>query len=229
MQRKTEKSLKAYELWTWARCRDKILSLKNRLGYGDNLWILGFELHDDGCFFDPIRDELMFNPAKAPKPNLIPFHCSAVPEMYLLLSKYAEASEVTLAGKPVSPGNLDCLTRFRLYEEECGHLLQYAESNFADFKSRSPFLDSVLDFGDFSFSVLPLPKVPVTFALWRGDNEVGNGGRLLFDASVAECLSWMEVELAGLTVWRLRNILDPRVKWGYHPLTSCDNNARVRK
>ena len=229
MQRKREKSLKAYELWTWARCRDKILSLKNRLGYGDNLWILGFELHDDGCFFDPIRNELMFDPAKAPKPNLIPFYYSAVPEMYLLLSKYAETSEVTLTGKPVSPGNLDCLMRFTLDEEECSHLLQYADSNFADLKSKSPFFDSVLDFGDLSFSVLPLPKVPVTLALWHGDNEVGNGGRLLFDASIAECLLGMEVELAGLTVWRLRNMLDPRVKWGYHVLASCDNSARVRK
>jgi len=229
VQRKREKSLKAYELWTWARCRDKILSLKNRLGYGDNLWILGFELHDDGCFFDPIRNELMFDPAKAPKPNLIPFYYSAVPEMYLLLSKYAETSEVTLTGKPVSPGNLDCLMRFTLDEEECSHLLQYADSNFADLKSKSPFFDSVLDFGDLSFSVLPLPKVPVTLALWHGDNEVGNGGRLLFDASIAECLLGMEVELAGLTVWRLRNMLDPRVKWGYHVLASCDNSARVRK
>jgi len=202
-----------------ARCRDKILSLKNSLGYNDNLWILGFDLHDDGCFFDSIRKESVFNPAKAPKHNLIPFHYNAIPEMYLLLYKYAEASEVTLTGKLISPNNLDCITRFNLNEEECSHLFQYSKNNFAKFKDKSPFFFSELNIGDYSFSVLPLPKVPVSIVLWHGDDEVGYGGKLLFDASITKCLPGLEVELAGLTVWRLRNILNPEVKWGYHTLT----------
>jgi hypothetical protein len=33
---------------------------------------------------------------------------------------------------------------------------------------------------------------------------------------VAGYVLGLEVELARLTVWRLRNILDPGVRWGYH-------------
>lgn len=218
VKEKQDNCLKAYELWTWARNQEKILSLKNRLGFNDGLWILGFDINDDGCIFDPIHEKMVYNPANALKPNLIPFYYSAVPEMYFILSKYAESSEFNLSGKLVSASNLDILSRFKINEEESTHLLQYAERDFVDLKSRSNFFDSEHNFGDFSFSVLPLPKVHATLILWRGDDEVKNEGKLLFDSSITHCLSGLEVELAGLTVWRLRNILNPEVKWGYHEL-----------
>ena len=220
IKEKPESGLKAYELWTWARNQEKILSLKNRLGFNDNLWILGFDISDNGCISDPIREEIFFNPVSAPKPNLIPFYYSAVPEMYLLLSKYAESSEFNLSGKLVSAGNLDILARFKINEEESTHLLQYAERDLHDLKLKSKFFDSELNFGDFSFSVRPLPKVAATLILWRGYDEVKNEGKLLFDTSITHCLPGLEVELAGLTIWRLRNILNPEIKWGYHELIS---------
>ena len=56
--------------------------------------------------------------------------------------------------------------------------------------------------------------------IWRGDGEVPDGGTLLFDRSAEAYLPGLLGELAWLTVWRLRNILDPKHRWGYHRLGS---------
>ena len=66
----------------------------------------------------------------------------------------------------------------------------------------------------------PLPLVPVTIVLWRGDEGTGDGGTVLFDRSVSHCLPGLEVEAAALTVWQLRKILDKDVEWGYHQLVN---------
>ena len=59
----SRRALSAYERWTWKRCRERILSLKGRLGYGERLWVLGFELLDDGRLVDPFHGVEVFNPA----------------------------------------------------------------------------------------------------------------------------------------------------------------------
>jgi hypothetical protein len=41
---------------------------------------------------------------------------------------------------------------------------------------------------------------------------------LLFDRSAETYLPGLLGELAWLTVWRLRHILDPNERWGYHRL-----------
>ncbi|UCC63104.1 MAG: phosphotransferase [Anaerolineae bacterium] len=35
-------------LSAWERCRERVLALKHRLGYGEALWVLGVQLLDDG-------------------------------------------------------------------------------------------------------------------------------------------------------------------------------------
>ena len=209
----------AYELWTWERCRERILSLKRRLGYGGRLWVLGFDLADDGCLTDPFRGAAVFDPSKAPAPTAIPYQYSAIPEMYCLLSTYASAAEVPLTGEPLSPNSLRPMRRFEMRPEECAELLRYAERDLDPLRRASnPFFGRQLDHGDLSLEVRPLPLVPATLVLWRGDEELGDGGTVYFDGSVSHYLPGLAVELAGLVVWRLRNVLDPGVKWGYHQL-----------
>lgn len=209
----------AYERWTWERCRERILSLKHRLGYGEKLWVLGYQLLDNGCFVDPFHGIEVFNPAQAPDPNSIPYQYSAIPEMYCLLSTYAEATEKPLSGSLLSPNTLDTLRRFQLTDNEIVTLFRYIEKDFNTFKIVSnPFFGEKLGHGDLSFKVWPLPRVPVTLVLWCGDEELGPGGTVMFDRSVTHYLPNLVVELAGLVVWRLRNILDLSVKWGYHQL-----------
>jgi hypothetical protein len=63
---------------------------------------------------------------------------------------------------------------------------------------------------------LTLPGLPITLTLWRGEEDLPAGGTLLFDRSALHYLPGLLAELAGLTVWRLRKILDPQERWGYH-------------
>jgi hypothetical protein len=209
----------AYELWTWGRCRRRILSLRHRHGYGERLWVLGYDLLEDGRLVDPFRGTVVFDPEKAPAPTAIPYQYSAVPEMYCLLHTYAAAEEKPLSGKLQQPDTLHTTRRFELKAEEAEALLLYAVENLDASRGVSnPFIGGTLSHGDFSFMAWPLPLVPVTIVLWRGDEETGDGGTVLFDDSVSHYLPGLEVELAALTVWRLRNMLDPGFKWGYHQL-----------
>jgi hypothetical protein len=217
----SRRALSAYERWTWERCRERILSLKGRLGYGERLWVLGFELLDDGRLVDPFHGVEVFNPATAGAATTIPSRYSAVPEMYCLLFTYAAAAEVPLSGELLSLAALDRVRPPALTAQDCAALLCYAGQDLATLQAATvPFLGAQLERGDLAFEVWPLPRLPVTLVLWRGDEEVTDGGTLLFDSSAAHYLPGLLMELAGLTVWRLRNILDPQVKWGYHQLAA---------
>ncbi len=212
----------AYERWTWARCRERILSLKHRLGYGERLWILGFELLDDGRLVDPFRGVEVFDPALAGPATAIPARYSAVPEMYCLLSTFAAAGEIPLSGEWVSLSALNRVQPQELSAEDCAALLAYAGEDLTALgKVGVPFFGDRLARGDLAFTVWPLPRIAVSLALWRGDEEVAAGGTLLFDRSATRYLPDLLEELAGLTVWRLQNVLDPQVKWGYHGLAGA--------
>lgn len=220
-------ALSAYERWTWGKCRERILSLKHRLGYGERLWVLGFELHDDGRLTDPFHGVEVFDPVNAGSATTIPSRYSAVPEMYCILSTYAAASEIPLSGESLSPAALDVVRRPELGAADCGALLGYAEREFKTLQgSEIPFFGEKLERGDFAFKVRPLPRVPICLMLWWGDEEMTEGGTLLFDRSATHYLPGLLAELAELTVWRLRNILDPEVKWGYHELAARAEAAR---
>jgi hypothetical protein len=208
----------AYELWTWKRCRERILSLKQRLGYDERLWILGFELLDDGRLVDRYHEVEVFDPAHDVSATAVSYRYSAVPELYCILFTYAAASETPLTGERQSVSALDPLRRAGLSVEDCVALLSYAVRDLSALQAavRVPFFGEVLNEGEYAFEVNPLPRVPLTIVLWRGDEEVSDSGTLLFDASAGAYLPGLLRELARLTVWRLKNILDVEFKWGYH-------------
>jgi hypothetical protein len=209
--------ISAWERWTWARCRKQILGLKQRLGYGERLWVLGFELLDDGRLRDPFHGVEVFDPAQADPATLIPARYSAVPEIYCLLSTYAGASETPLAGQPLALTALGPVQRAEMAAEDCAALLRYAGQDWTALQAvEVPFFGRKLAQGDLAFEVWPLPRLPITLALWRGEEDLPDGGTLLFDRSAAHYLPGLLAELAWLTVWRLRNILDPEERWGYH-------------
>jgi hypothetical protein len=212
-----ETRISAWERWTWARCRQQILGLKQRRGYGEHLWVLGFDLLDDGRLRDPFHGVEVFDPAQAGPPTLIPAQYSAVPEMYCLLSTYAGADERPLTGQPLALTALDPVQRAELPPEDCAALLRYAEQDWAALQAvELPFFGERLARGDLAFVVWPLPRLPITLTLWRGEEDLPDGGTLLFDRSATHYLPGLLAEMAWLTVWRLRNILDPEERWGYH-------------
>jgi hypothetical protein len=216
----------AYERWTWEQCRQQILSLRHRQGYDERLWVLGFELQEDGRLFDPFHGVEVFDPSTAGPAREIPQRYSAVPEMYCLLSTYAAAPDVPLSGELLSLAAFDRVRRPGLEVEDCKALLRYAEQDWTALRAIPvPFFGAGLERGDLAFEVWPLPRVPVSVAVWSGDQEVDEGGTLLFDGTASTYLPGLVEELAGLTVWRLRNVLDPEVRWGYHQMAARSGRA----
>jgi len=61
-----------------------------------------------------------------------------------------------------------------------------------------------VNIGDVAVTLTPLPHVPVTCCIWRGDEETGPGGGILFDRTAS---GWLPAEdlavLASAVVYRL--------------------------
>lgn len=58
--------------------------------------------------------------------------------------------------------------------------------------------------GDVSLTIVPLPKIPITFVLWRGDDEFPPEGTILFDPSIEHFLAGEDIAfLAANVVYKL--------------------------
>jgi hypothetical protein len=58
------------------------------------------------------------------------------------------------------------------------------------------------DYGDVAVTVMAFKKVPITFVLWKGDEEFPPNGSILFDATVSDYLSIEDI-----------NVLSERIAW----------------
>jgi hypothetical protein len=215
-----KRKLVASEYWTWNQTKETILTLKNRLGFDEKIWILGFEVSDEGIIYDPFHKIQVFDPKKEPNPRTIPYSYNAIPEIYCLLSKYASAAECSNPNTVLSsPNSMLPFKRLELEDSTCKLLLKFDREKIDKLRTLyTSFFGRVLNHGDCSFEVFPLPNVPVTIVLWVGDEETGSGGSLLYYESISNYLSGLELEIVSLTVWRLTNILDQNNRWGYYQL-----------
>jgi len=60
------------------------------------------------------------------------------------------------------------------------------------------------DYGDVSVTVNAFDHVPITFVLWRGDEEIAPNGNILFDANISDYLSTEDVTVLSETIiWKL--------------------------
>lgn len=60
------------------------------------------------------------------------------------------------------------------------------------------------DFGDVGITIDAFPRVPLTIALWRGDEEFPPQGNVLFDSSISDYLPTEDVTiLSEVITWRL--------------------------
>lgn len=60
------------------------------------------------------------------------------------------------------------------------------------------------DYGDVSVTINAFDRVPLTFVLWKGDEELAPNGNILFDANVSDYLSTEDVTVLSETVvWKL--------------------------
>lgn len=67
------------------------------------------------------------------------------------------------------------------------------------------------DYGDVAVTINAFKRVPITFVLWRGDEEFPPDGSILFDATVSDYLSIEDINvLCERIAWKLVRLLPER-------------------
>jgi hypothetical protein len=61
-----------------------------------------------------------------------------------------------------------------------------------------------VDYGDVAVTINAFPRVPITFVLWKEDEEFPPGGSILFDSTIPDYLSTEDINvLCEAIAWRL--------------------------
>ena len=64
------------------------------------------------------------------------------------------------------------------------------------------------DYGDAAVTINAFSRVPITFVLWRGDEEFPADGNIIFDSTVSDYLSTEDINvLCEAIAWRLVKLL----------------------
>jgi len=184
-------------IWNWEKNRQKILTLRGRLGFPDLsvLKFLRFSLSlEDGHIHDELMDKM-------------------VPEieasLYCLLSGYADAEAVSETSRLISFAQLRGGRAY--YSAFKRRAVQQIERVFGSepqtLYKAAELLDATrLDYGDYSVKIYALPLVPVCVVLWGKDSEFPSSANIFFDSSVSHYLSTEQTAMLGeLTSTRLRH------------------------
>jgi len=189
----------------WRIYANDIRGLSGRLGFERNLRFLGYSVElDSGNVFDEILGSYVRD----------------VETLHTLLVHYSKAEPVERAGELLKfkdlPGGY-------AYDEA---FVQRAVSPVAQMFGRNPetlmkaaeVLGGVrLHFDDISVEISALPKIPITYVLWKGDDEFEPSVSVFFDASASHYLPTEDLAVLGeLTTQRLAHVLDYKKKeFGY--------------
>ena len=177
-------------------------SLGGRLGFGKgSLGFLGYVVDlDSGDIYDKVKDALVNEPES----------------LYLLLAHYSVAEPVESAGKLVVfrdlPGGYAYENAF--VERAILPVGRVFSDRIKDFVAAAEALGGVKrQYGDVSVEIPALPRVPLTYVLWRGDEEFESSANILFDASAGSYLPTEDLAVLGeLTTVRLIDVLECKKK-----------------
>jgi len=184
-------------IWNWPKCREKILTLRGRLGFPDSsiLKFLRFSLDlEDGHIHDELTNK-------------------TVPEIeanvYCILSGYADANPTLETHQLISFENLQGGRAYNnaFKRRSVQQIERVFGSNPQTLYKAAELLDATrLDYGDFSVKIFALPYVPIYIVLWSTDSEFPPSANILFDSSVSQYLSTEQTAMLGeLTSIRLRH------------------------
>lgn len=184
-----------FDLWTWPKCQEKISALAGRLGFpkGNSLRFLGFELNlANGNVTDTILNRILDQPHEY---------------IFFLLSRYSEAKTVPLTGELVSfrqvPGG-------RIYNSvfegrvvmPIAHRLGKTPERFRE--AAEALGGRHLTQGDIAYSIPALPLIPLSYILWKANEEFPARAQVLMDRSVTNYIDAEPLaHLAALTTKRL--------------------------
>lgn len=184
------------EIWSWERCKDKIATLRGRLGFPDEPTLRFLRLRlslKDGRVYDEIRRE---------------FYPEIEPVVYCILCGYADSTPVKESSRPISFRELPGGEQYHSVFE------RRVTAPLAGLIGRQPELlvesakllgGEQADVGDCSARVRPLPLIPVLIVFWEGDEDIRPSVNMFFDSTVVNYLTTEQVVLlCELTSKRIR-------------------------
>ena len=175
------------EMWSWDNFKEDIRSLRNRLGFGDSLEILGLKLDlETGETIDAFTS----SPTSSSR---------IIPHLYY----YSKAKDEGLGNEWVKFNTLRGSWACRYAFNEDG--LNVLASRFNE--DRTKLIEGLkrlgakkTDFGDFSFEIGFLPMVKVLLIFEPADEEFPASARLLYDKN---SISYLPHELLSVIGWLL--------------------------
>jgi hypothetical protein len=190
--------MESFDLWTWEKCKDVLLTLPGRLGFpkSDSLQFLDLEVSlKDGSIKD-----LTFNKPFDPK----------IEYVFFLLHQYAKAEETPLTNSYISYKQISGGRVYAAVFE--GRAVKPIEKHLAAspdvFQKAAERLKGVpAKVGDLAFTISGLPLVPYTYTIWKSDEEFPARAKIFLDGSAAAYLdAEAHAHLASLITYRLLTI-----------------------
>jgi hypothetical protein len=137
-----------------------------------------------------------------------------IKDKILILDYFTRASGSPLTGKLITYKELhDGLNYFAVFHKRA---IQPFVTFFGDkpeelVKTSGIFGGQPADYGDVAVTINAFSRVPVTIALWHGDEEFGPEGSILFDSTVAEYLTNDDIHaLCEGIAWKMVRALKDR-------------------
>lgn len=134
-----------------------------------------------------------------------------IKDKILILDYFTRASGAPLTGKLITYKELhDGINYFSVFHKRA---IQPFISFFGDnpetlLKIAGNFCGTPADYGDTAVTIKAFPQVPITIALWRGDEEFGAEGSILFDSTVSEYLTNDDIHaLCEGIAWKMVRLL----------------------
>ena len=132
-------------------------------------------------------------------------------EKILVLHYLTQAKGTPLANKPVAYKELpDGVVYFRTFHKRA---IKPLVDNFSDQPEKLIEVAKRLggkkaDYGDVAVTINAFKKVPITFVLWKGDEEFPPDGSIMFDATVSDYLTIEDINvLCERIAWKLVRLL----------------------
>lgn len=188
--------------WKWERTKKYIRSLSGRLGFEESseIHFLGLKLNiDNGEVYDEILKRFLRDEEKV--------------EIYYVLYMYSQTTQdigeveeyttFTELFKSVKDLALSHCPEFRSVYKKFEDI--FGKNPEMLYKAAMMFKHKILDYGDISIKVYALPRIPIVFTIWKGDEELPPSSSIMFDKTATHYLPDCEtlVRLTKITIERL--------------------------
>ncbi|RLG55621.1 MAG: hypothetical protein DRN99_02120 [Thermoproteota archaeon] len=171
----------------------ELLDIRGKLGFGSEISVLGYVIDPESM---EVKDSFGWEVSEDVKRAILG-----------ILERYSRAEDIGVSGRLVNfrglLGGSACYGVF--YKEVIQPIVRVFGSSPRKLVEAGRRLGCrELSYGDASIELKPLPRVPLVYSVWRGDEELPPSANVLFDSTVTHYLPIEDIEaLCEISTWRL--------------------------